>query len=97
MREWEEKSKKVFGITKDRKLYQITEYTSAKDIEVWEHFNGSVNLVGNGRKLKHKLLKELPRRNSLKFKPKPIKNRLKNLKSSFGTIGVRKNAELTVA
>lgn len=88
------KLRKDNTISKDRKLYQITEYTSAKDIEVWEHFNGGVNLVGNGRKLKYKLLKEVPKRKRTRLDPKVLKNRIKRQKSNFGSFGIRKKPQL---
>lgn len=81
-------------ISKDRKLYQITEYTSAKDIEVWEHFNGSVNLVGNGRKLKYKELKEVPKKKRTRLSPKRVKNRLKKRRSNFGSVGIGRKPQL---
>ncbi len=89
------KLRKDNTITKDRKLYQICKYTSAKEIEVWEHFNGSISLVGNGRKLEYKILKEVPKKKRANLSTNRIKNRLRSPKISFGTIGNRKKPQLS--
>lgn len=86
--------KKDNTVVKDRKLYQVTEYTSAKEIELWEHFNGTVSLVGNGRKLKYKMLKEVPKKKRTKLSPKPVQKRHQKSRISFGSIGIRKRPQL---
>ena len=85
--------KKDNTVVKKRKLYQITEYTQAKEIEVWEHFNGTVNLVGNGRKLKYKMLKEVPKKKRTSLISKPVQKRHKKSRINFGSIGIRKKPQ----
>ena len=46
--------RKDFTVVHDKKLYQIMEWTSVNRIEVREHVDGSVKMMGRGRSLKFK-------------------------------------------
>ncbi len=82
-------------VTKDKKLYQVCEYTSAKKIEVWEHFDGSVNLVGNGKKLKFKKLTEVPKKKKVRLSAVPRKKVRKKPRINYGSFGMTKKTQLT--
>ncbi|MFT5170142.1 MAG: hypothetical protein ACI8Q2_000760 [Candidatus Omnitrophota bacterium] len=84
-------------IVKDNKLYQINEYVGTKDIEVWEHFDGSMNLVGNGRKLKYKQIKDIPVKKRVLRSVNRFKSPRKERNKSFGNAGIRKKPHLSYA
>ena len=80
-----------FTIVHEKKLYQITKYTSAKRIEVRNRLDGTVVLRGNGRKLQYKEIERLPVKKRIRLSQKsPVRRLDKN--RSFGTIGSGKKA-----
>jgi transposase-like protein len=52
--------RKDFTVVHDRKLYQIEEWTSVNSIEVRGHVNGSMRMMGKGRSLRFKAIKDRP-------------------------------------
>ena len=52
--------RKDFTIVHDKNLYQILEWTSVTHIEVCEHVDGSMKLMGRGRSLKYKAIGQRP-------------------------------------
>ncbi len=52
--------RKDFTIIHGMKLYQVLEWTSADHIEVREHVNGGIRLMGRGRSLKFKEIDQPP-------------------------------------
>jgi len=52
--------RKDFTVVHDKKLYQINEWTSVNRIEVREHVDGSMRMMGRGRSLKFKVITDRP-------------------------------------
>jgi hypothetical protein len=88
--------RKDFTVVHEKKLYQILEWTSVNRIEVREHVDGSMKMVGRGRSLKFKEIADRPVKKRVRLSQ--IKIRLpKDLRSkrSFGTIFPNKRSTLT--
>lgn len=89
--------RKDFTVVHDRKLYQITEFTSVNRIEVRELVDGSMRMMGRGKSLRFKPITDRPikkriRLNQLKVRlPKDLR-----LKVSFGTIRPKPRSFLTI-
>jgi len=62
--------RKDFTIVHEAKLYQIDEWTSVNKIEVREHVDGSVQMVGRGRSLKFKQIFDRPVKKRVKLSQK---------------------------
>lgn len=78
--------RKDFTVVHDRKLYQIDEWTSVNRIEVREHVDGSMRMMGRGRSLKFKAIADRPvkKRERLSQKIRWPKGIVRSQKS-FGT------------
>jgi transposase len=74
-----------FTIVHEKKLYQITEYTSAKRIEVRNRLDGMMVIRGNGRNLKYKEITRLPAKKRIKFYQKSPFKRGLDKNRSWGT------------
>lgn len=87
--------RKDFTIVHEAKLYQILEWTSVNKVEVREHVDGSVEMMGRGRRLKFKQIFDRPFKRRIRLSnkirwPKDLKP-----KRSFGTIFSSKRSTLT--
>jgi hypothetical protein len=89
--------RKDFTVVHDRKLYQITEFTSVNRIEVREHVDGSMRMMGRGRSLKFKAIADRPvkkrmRLNQIRIRlPKDMR-----FKGSWGSIKPRQSNTLNI-
>ena len=80
----------------EKKIYQVTQSTRAKKIEVRDHVDGSMQIMGNGRSLRYKEIDRAPQ--------KPKKNRLSDrikVKTKpkgwrFGNLNLGRSNKLTV-
>ena len=62
--------RKDFTVVHDRKLYQIDEWTSVNRIEVREHVDGSMKMMGRGRSLKFKAIADRPVKKRIRLSQK---------------------------
>jgi len=89
--------RKDFTVVHDKKLYQITEFTSVNRVEVRELVDGSMRMIGRGRSLTFKAIADRPVKKRMRLTQ--LKVRLpKDMqpKRSFGTIGTRPRSFLTI-
>jgi transposase len=77
-----------FTVLHKKKLYQIMEYTGAKQTEVRELVNGRMEIIARGRKLNFKEIEQLPVKKRIRLNQRsPIRTMPKN--HSFGTFRTR--------
>ena len=77
-----------FTIAHKKRLYQVLEYTTAKQVEVRELVNGRMAIVVKGRKLIFKEIERLPVKKRMRLSQRsPIRTLPKN--RSFGTYKAR--------
>jgi transposase len=62
--------RKDFTLVHDAKLYQIMEWTSVNKIEVREHVDGSIEMMGRGKNLKFKQIFDRPVKKRIKLSQK---------------------------
>ena len=90
--------RKDFTVVHDKKLYQIMEFTSVNRIEVREHVDGSMKMMGRGRSLRFKAIADRPIKKK-RVRLGQLKVRLPmdlRPKVSFGTIRPRPRSFLTI-
>jgi hypothetical protein len=88
--------RKDFTIVHEAKLYQIEEWTSVNKIEVREHVDGSVEMMGRGRSLKFKQIIDRPVKKRVKLSQKIRWPKDLKFKRSFGTIFPSRSSRLTI-
>lgn len=89
--------RKDFTVVHDRKLYQIDEWTSVNRIEVREHVDGSMRMMGRGRSLKFKAIADRPVKKRQRLSQQKIRLPMDlRPKVSFGTIKPRPRSFLTI-
>ena len=89
--------RKDFTVVHDKKLYQINEWTSVNRIEVREHVDGSMRMMGRGRSLKFKAIADRPVKKRSRLSQ--IRIRLtKDLRSPgrFGALNIRPRNKLNI-
>lgn len=89
--------RKDFTLVHDAKLYQIEEWTSVNHIEVREHVDGRMQMIGRGRSLKFKPITDRPVKKRIRMSQ--IKVRLpKDMrsKSSWGSFNLKARNTLTI-
>jgi hypothetical protein len=89
--------RKDFTLVHDAKLYQIEEWTSVNSIEVREHVDGRMQMIGRGRNLKFKVITDRPIKKRIRISQ--IKVRLpKDMrsKSSWGSFNLKARNALTI-
>lgn len=89
--------RKDFTIVHDRKLYQIKEWTSVNRIEVREHVDGCMEMMGRGRSLKFEPIKVRPIKRRIRLSVQKIRLP-KDLmpKRPFGSIFPSRSSRLTI-
>ncbi|MFI4963507.1 MAG: ISNCY family transposase [Legionellales bacterium] len=89
--------RKDFTLVHDAKLYQIEEWTSVNTIEVREHVDGRMQMIGRGRSLKFKPIADRPIKKRIRLSQ--IKIRLpKDMrsKSSWGSFNLKPRNTLSI-
>jgi hypothetical protein len=89
--------RKDFTVVHDKKLYQITEFTTANRIEVREHVDGSMQMMAKNRSLKFRAITDRPVKRRVRLSQ--IKGRLPKdmrFKGSWGTIKARQSNVLSI-
>jgi hypothetical protein len=89
--------RKDFTIVHEAKLYQIQEWTSVNRIEVQEHVDGSMKMIGRGKSLKFKQITDRPIKKRIRLSQ--IRIRLPKdmrFKGSWGSIKPRQNNTLSI-
>ena len=77
-----------FTIVHKKRLYQVLQYTGAKEVEVRELVNGRMEIVAKGRKLIFKEIEKLPVKKRMRLSQRsPVRYLPKN--RSFGTYKAR--------
>ena len=90
--------RKDFTVVHERKLYQIMEWTSVNQIEVREHVDGNMKMIGRGKSLKFKAITERPVKKRIRLSAQKIRlPRTMRSKKSFGTIFPNKRPILTIS
>lgn len=88
--------RKDFTVVHDRKLYQIEEWTSVNHIEVREHVDGSMRMMGRGRRLRFKAIADRPVKKRMRLSQKiRLPKDLISSRRSFGTALPAKRSVLT--
>ncbi len=77
-----------FTIVHEKKLYQITKYTSAKRLEVRNRVDGTMVIRAHGRDLEYKEIEQLPVKKRIRLTQK-IRVRILDKNRSWGTIKAR--------
>ena len=89
--------RKDFTLVHDAKLYQIEEWTSVNQIEVREHVDGRMQMIGRGRSLKFKQINDRPIKKRVRlnqiFARLPQRDKSK---VHWGSIGLKPRNTLTV-
>ena len=79
-----------FTIVHEKKLYQITEYTSAKRIEIRNRLDGTIIIRAHGRNLRYKEIDRLPVKKRIRLSQKsPV--RCLDKTRSWGTVKPKQN------
>lgn len=86
-----------FTVVHDKKLYQILEWTSVNQIEVREHVDGSMKMMGRGRSLRFKAIADRPVKKRQRLSQQKV-YLTKDLRPqvSFGTIKPRPRSLLNI-
>ena len=88
--------RKDFTVVHERKLYQILEWTSVNQVEVREHVDGTMKMIGRGRSLKFKAIADRPVKRRTRLSTQKIRlPKAMRSKKSFGTIFPNKRPTLT--
>ena len=77
-----------FTIAHEKKLYQITQYTTAKKIEVRNRVDGTMVMLARGRVVKYKEIQKLPVKRRVRLSQKSRMRRL-DKNRSWGTVKPR--------
>lgn len=87
--------RKDFTLVHDAKLYQIEEFTSVNSIEVREHVDGSMKMIGRGHSLKYKQINNRPVKKRVRLSQirLPVRNKSK---VRWGSFGLKPRNTLTV-
>ena len=87
--------RKDFTLVHDAKLYQIEEFTSVNSIEVREHVDGSMKMIGRGHSLKYKQINNRPVKKRVRLSQirLPVRNKSK---VRWGSFGLKSRNTLTV-
>jgi len=89
--------RKDFTVVHDRKLYQIKEWTSVNRIEVREHVDGSMQMMGRGRSLKFHAIKDRPVKKRMRLSQKiRLPKDMISSRRPFGSIFPAKRSVLHV-
>ncbi len=86
--------RKDFTVVHETKLYQILEWTSVNKIEVCEHVDGSMRMMGRGRSLKYKQIEDRPIKKRIRLNQKIRLPKSLRPKRCFGTIKPRPRSYL---
>ena len=88
--------RKDFTVVHERKLYQIMEWTSVNRIEVREHVDGSLKMIGRNKSLEFKAIADRPVKRRTRLSTQKIRlPKAMRSKKSFGTIFPNKRPTLT--
>jgi len=79
-----------FTVVHGKKLYQIMQYTSAREIEVRDLVDGSMVMLGRGRLLKYKEIERLPVKRRIRLSQKS-RFRILDKNRSWGTFKPKPN------
>jgi len=83
-----------FTVIHNKMLYQVLNWTHAKRVEVRDYLDGSMAIVANGHKMRHKWLAKSPIKKKIRlFEPSKVRALPKNC--SFGTVGSRRKKVLS--
>ncbi len=89
--------RKDFTLVHEARLYQIEEWTSVNHIEVREHVDGRMQMMGRGRSLKFKPIADRPIKKRIRISQ--IKVRLPKdriAKNSWGSLNIKARNTLTI-
>ena len=88
--------RKDFTVVHDKSLYQITEFTTANQVEVREHVDGSMKMMAKNRSLKFKAITDRPLVKRVRLSQKIQLPKSMRFKGSWGSIKPRQTNLLSI-